>query len=226
MRRKLGSIASTLALLLVAGGAAAVNVRILDVNRSKTEVLTGVNAADVSGLGGQTAAAVAPAPAASATPATSDPAATSVPATPAVETPAATSSAPANPTGAQTSPGVTPGKPKVLGKVAGGRGDDDDDDEGDDDGRNGRRSGPQFVRLSADQLALLRVAALAQVTPTVARDAANGRGTADVVARVKNAAAQIGVQLATIGAITDIPPERGRRHGGDDDDDHEDDDDD
>lgn len=220
MRRKLGSIASTLALLLVAGGAAAVNVRILDVNRSETEVLTGRNAADVSGLSGQSSAAASPAPTESATPASS------APATPAVETPAATSSTPANPTGAQTAPGVTPGKPKVLGKVAGGRGDDDDDDEGDDDGRNGRRSGPQFVRLSADQLALLRVAALAQVTPTVARDAANGRGTADVVARVKNAAAQIGVQLATIGAITDIPPERGRRHGGDDDDDHEDDDDD
>lgn len=217
MRRKLGSVASTLALLLIAGGAAAVNVQILDANRSESSVLTARTAAEVAGLDAASTTTTAPAvdatPVAPVEPVASEPVPTASSATP-IPTPTNT-------------------RPKPIGSVAGGH-DDDDDDEGDDDhddewrrpvGERPRLRG-EFIPLSRDQLALLRIAALAQVSPSQARDAANGIGDATTIARVKLAAAQIGAPLDRIGAVTDVPPERGRRHGGNDDDDHGDDDDD
>lgn len=220
MRRKLGSMASTLALLLIAGGAAAVNVQILDANRSEPSVLTARTAAEVAGLD-----------AASTTTTTQTTPTVDLPSTELVE-PVASGPAPA---ASSATPIPTPKntRPKVIGSVAGGH-DDDDDDHDDDDhddewrrpfGERPRLRG-EFIPLSQDQLALLRVAALAQVSPSQARDAANGIGEPGTISRVKLAAAQIGAPLDRIGAVTDIPPERGRRHGGDDDDDHDDDDDD
>lgn len=201
MKRSIGSVISTVTLLSVAAGAAAVNVRILESNRSDTSVLTV-----------QSVAEAMPSAEAVTVAATEQEPVTSV----------------QTPMPAPTNAPQPVGK-RVLGTVAGDDDDDDDEHEDDDDHKfRGDRHGKhgKFMPLTPQQAGLLRVAALAQVAPEQARDAANGVGSADVIARVRDAAAQIGVPLAEIGAVTDVPPERGRRHGGDDDHEDEGDDDD
>ena len=207
MKRSISSVISTIVLLSVAAGAAAVNVRILEANRSETSVLTVQPAAEVVNT--------TPTSESSATPA---PSATEVAAAVAENAPSPLPVPPPMPNGK-----------RVLGSVPGGEHDDDDHDD-DHEAREHRDHGlkmrGKFMRLTPQQAGLLRVAALAQVSPSQARDAANGQGSADVLVRVREAAAQIGIPLAEIGAVTDIPPERGRRHGGDDDHEDEGDDDD
>ena len=205
MKRSISSVISTIVLLSVAAGAAAVNVRILEANRSETSVLTVQPAAEVVNT--------TPTPTASATPTPSATAAVAAPDT--------------VPSPLPVPPPMPNGK-RVLGSVAGGdHDDDDDDDEEHGDRHEARFRMPgKFMRLTPEQAGLLRVAAFAQVSPSQARDAANGQGSAEVIARVRDAAQQIGIPLASIAAVTDIPPERGRRHGGDDDHEDEGDDDD
>ena len=214
MNRKLGSVISTVALLSIAVAAAAVNVRILHSNRGEASVLSVQPAADVTSMD-VAQPATADVTAASAEPvATPDPSPTSVAVDPAPSPSPSTASVAPKPAP------KTNGK-SVLGRVAGGG---DDDGEGDEDGEHEDGDGRfgdgqprrQFIPLSPSQQALLRVSALARVTPQVARDAAKGTGSADVVARVQSAAQQIGVPLSELAAVTNLPPERGRGHGGHD----------
>lgn len=233
MKRKLGSIVSTLALLAVAGGAAAVNVKILRSNNGSTSVLSVQEAADVTPLTDPTAA-----PATTQDPATAaDPAVTPEPATPSADVVTTQTTSP-TPVAINGNP---PPKPHngsgngrmAIGSVGGGGHDDDDDDDHDDDeygehkddDDHGDRPRGGFVALTPAQMSLLRVAALAQVRPAEARDAAKGIGSTAVINRVKAAANQVGVSLSELASITNLPPERGRGHGGHDEE-HEGDDDD
>ena len=231
MKRKLGSIVSTLALLAVAGGAAAVNVKILRSNNGSTSVLSVQEAADVTPLTDPTAA-----PATTQDPATAaDPAVTPEPAATAADVVTTPTTSP-TPVAVTGNPRPKPlngnggGKMAIGGVGAGaGHGDDDvdhDDEDGEheDDDDHGDRPRGGFVALTPAQMSLLRVAALAQVRPTEARDAAKGIGSTTVINRVKAAANQVGVSLSELAAITDLPPERGRGHGGHDEE-HEGDDD-
>lgn len=218
MKRKIGSVISGIALLAIAAGAAAVNVKILHGNQATTSVLNVQEAADVTSLADPTPAATERAVAVEPTPAPAQADAATVEST--------APSAPAAPTPLplRASQGNGQGK-MAIGRVAGG---DDDDENGEHRERGGQGEHHErrgFVPLSPEQMALLRVAALAQVSPAQARDAANGIGSSTVINRVKSAASQIGVRLSDLAAVTDLPPERGRGHGGDDDD-HEGDDDD
>lgn len=227
MNRKLGSVISTVALLTIAVAAAAVNVRILHTNRGDTSVLSVQPAADVTSMDVvQSAAVDATVPMTSTEPAVaSDPTATAVdPA--ADETPVTTAVAP------KPAPKSAGNGKLALGRVTGGGDDDDEDyeegDHEDGDGRfddGGMHPRREFIPLTPAQRALLRVSALARVTPQMARDAAKGTGSAEVIARVQAAAQQIGVPLSDLAAITSLPPERGRGHGGNDGE-HEGDDDD
>ncbi len=219
MKRKLGSVVSAFALLAIATGAAAVNMKILHGNQASTSVLNVQEAADVttvastSGLSNSLAEPT-PLPASAQTP---DP------------TTHVSASATSDARG-RISPRAPQGSVNGQGRMAigriGGGGDDDGVDGQHRDGDMGehhQRGG--FMQLRPEQMALLRVAALAQVTPTEARDAAKGIGPATIVSRVKSAAAQVGVPLSDLAAITDLPPQRGRGHGGDDDHSEGDDDD-
>lgn len=202
MKRWLGSAATTVALLSIAVAAAAVNVRILDSNRT-----------DTSSSAVQAAAEVLQAePVESAVEATTVDAATTTMSSDneAVDAPTATD------------------MPVPLPEPSAVESPDDSDRRFGDKWRGpmwkrdrgphqGRQPGREFVPLTPPQGALLRVAALAQVSPLEARDAANGIGSDDVIERVKLAAERIGVPLAEIGAVTNLPPERGRRHGAMDD---------
>ena len=215
MKRTLSSVVSTLALLSVAAGAAAVNIRILESNRAESSVLTVQPAAETV----TTATAAASGPVEAASGISSDPpTATAAPTSAIPTTPGVAAPIPATPNQKQSGMG------RVVGAVAGGDDDDDDDDDDHRSDRSGKRG--KFVPLSPQQASLLRVAALAQVSPVEARDAARGLGSADVQARVRDAAIRISVPLAEIASVTDVPSERGRRHGGNDDDDDDEDDDD
>lgn len=212
MYRKLGSLLSTVALLAVAVGAAAVNVRILHSNRTDASVLNVREAADVTPLNNPVETQVAAATMATTEPVALESADASEPgATPADSTPKSHASAP----NARHQP---------LGKV-GRSGDDGDEAEEDGDGDHMRGPRGGFMQLAPEQLALLRVAALAQVRPIDARDAARGIGPEYVINLVKAAAERIGVPLSDLAAINNLPPERGRGHGGHDDEFEGDDDD-
>ena len=206
MNRKLGSIVSTVALLAVAAGAAAVNVKILHSNRSDNSVLTVQQAADVVPLPSTTTAAE---PAASPAPAE-----TNAP-SPASSEPAPVTTTTADPVPVAPAPKHSKSGKQIVGSVGGGGGHgegDGEDGEGEGDDDHGARGG--FVMLSPEQKALLRVAAIAQVKPGQARDAARGIGSTAVVNRVKAAANQVGVALTDLAAIKDLPPARGPGHGG------------
>lgn len=208
MKRQLGSAASAVVLLALVVGAAAANVKILRANRDNPAVLTVQDAAQVSALNEN------PKPG-------TDVAASSADVPPSMNQPQAMDSA--APKGDANAPGLLPppgpgGAKQALGSV--GPGGDDADERDDHDG-DGDHAG--FVPLSPGQMALLRVAALAQVSPQEARDAARGIGAAAVVDRVKAAAAQVGIQLSQLAAVADLPPKHGRGHGGEDGD-HENDD--
>lgn len=220
MRRKLGSVVSAIALLAIAAGAAAVNVKMLHGNQAATSVLNVESAADVTPLSD-------PSPSATSTADTvqTDLSPTSVP-TPvsAVQSNGAPSvsatQAPHVPQGI----GPANGQGKMaIGSV--GAGDGDDDGDGREHAKGDHRNRSDVAQLSPNQIALLRVAALAQVSPLQARDAARGIGATSVINAVKSAATQVGVRLADLAAITELPPEHGRGHGGDDEE-HEGDDDD
>lgn len=217
MKRQFGSAISAVALLAIATGAAAVNVKILHANPSDTSVLNVREAADVTTI-------TSP-----ATPAaTTDPADPADPAVAAAADPLPSPSSANAPAGKPTPPRPGHARP-AIGSV-GGQGDDDMDDEGEDaeDGEHefgGPRARDGFMQLRPEQMALLRVARLAQMTPAQARDAANGIGTQRAIDRVKAAAAMVGIPLADLAAITDLPPRHGLGHGGEDAE-HEGDDDD
>lgn len=228
MKRSLGSILSAVVLLSLAAGAAAINVRILNSNSAETSVLpvqSAVEAAVVETTADPNSGAASSTNSKSA----GDVAQQSA----AVDVPAATTAVSAAATSAPV-PMPTPlNGQRAIGAVAGGGGDDDDEDEGEHEGREHGEEGEDhhrgsgaFVPLTPRQAALLRVAALAQVSPMQAREAANGQGSQELISRVKSAAAQIGVPLSELAAVSDVPPEGGRRHGGDDRHEHEGDDDD
>jgi len=219
MKRWLGSVATAVALLSIAVAAAAVNVRILDSNRTDTSPIVVQTAAEVL--------RTVPAPI---------PSDTTVP-----EAPVAAGTVQADPNTVAAPAAASTPQPlsgnRIVGSVNRADDDDDDDDHEDDDDHDDmwkRKGAPhgddghgrRFVPLTPSQAALLRIAALAQVSPLEARDAANGIGSTDVIARVKQASERIGVPLAVIAAVNDLPPERGRRHGANDDHQDEGDDDD
>lgn len=212
MKRQIGSVVSGIALLAIATGAAAVNVKILHGNQAATSVLNVQAAADVTSLTDPT-----PAETESVVPA--EPVLANTQTSAMTEQPIA----PNGPAVPAPLVGRTPHGKMAIGSVAGG-----DDENGEHHERGEKREQHErrgFVPLSPEQMALLRVAALAQVSPAQARDAANGIGTSTLISRVKSAASQIGVPLADLAAVTDLPPMRGRGHGGDDDDYEGDDDD-
>ena len=235
MKRQIGSVLSAVALLSVVSAAAATNVKMLHGNQAATSVLNVQEAGAASTLANPAASQPAvstPQSAASAEPTVAtQPAASAEPTVAAQPTQAAVAApteAPAKSSSATTSvkkpaakvgavAGSGTGK-QVVGSVGGGAHGDDGED--DDDGPSGR-----FVQLTPAQMSLLRVAALAQVKPKQARDAAKGIGSTKVINRVKAAAAQVSVSLEELAAIVDIPSDRGRRHGGGDED-HEGEDDD
>ena len=203
MNRKLGSIVSTVALLAVAAGAAAVNVKILHSNRSDNSVLTVQQAADVVPLPSTTTAA-------DPTTAT-DPAATNA-ASPAASDPASVTTPVADPAPIAPAPKQSKSGKQIVGSVGGGGHGEGEGEDGEGDHHHGDRGG--FMMLSPEQKALLRVAAIAQVKPEQARDAARGIGSTAVINRVKAAANQVGVARTDLAAISDLPPARGPGHGG------------
>lgn len=203
MKRRIGSLVSVIALLAISATAAAVNVRILHGNEAERSVLEINEAAAVSALDDPAAMSEA----------SNDSAA-------GVSVDSIDDETPQEFSAHSPVPKRDGKNAHALGRVSG----TEDDGDRKHRKRDGKHDG--LPRLSPIQKQLLRVAALAQVSPLEARDAAAGVGPTDVVNRVTTAAAQVGVSLADLAAVTDLPPAKERRHGGDDHDELEGDDDD
>lgn len=210
MKRQLGTALSVAGVLIAGTAAAAINVRLLHVTDDRTaSQLTARMAADVVTSAGDVAGADATGVAATASTASD-----------VMQQEPETSSAPA--TAASRPPrlaGTTGGKTLVPGGSTFSREhDDDDDDDDDDDREHGDRP-----RLDPAVESLLRVSKMVRLSPEVVRAAAKGSGDAATIAKVKAAAEQMGIPLATL-ANAPEPPVRpeGPGHGPEDDDDRED----
>lgn len=208
MKRQLGTALSVAGVLIAGTAAAAINVRLLHVTDDRTaSQLTARMAADVVTGAGEVAGADATGVAATASSASD-----------VMQQEPGTSSAPA--TAASRPPrlaGTTGGKTLVPGGSTFSREHDDDDDDDDD------REHADRPPLDPAVESLLRVSKMVRLSPEVVRAAAKGTGDAATIAKVRAAAEQMGISLATLATAPEPPlrPE-GPGHGPEDDDDRED----